>query len=601
MLLPPFSAADFLNASTHAPYRSAAVYRRLINYAAPRWRVFVVAVISMVIFAASESLGIPWLVKTLTNTFEQRNPKVIAWLPFAVLGLFLLRAVANFIAAYAMASVGQGVVAKLRHQVFAHLLIVPVGHHDRARNADLQAKLTYHASQVAESTSSVLTSMIKDGLTAIGLLGFLFYTSWKLTLCVLLLAPLVSALISWVNRRFRTVSTRIQNSMGSINHSADEAITGRRVLKIYGGESLALRGFEKLNDYLRVQSMKMTAASAASVSSLELIAAFAGAIIIYIATLPSMLNVMSAGTFVSFIVAMMQLRQPLSSMTGMSEKIQRGLAAGADLFQFLDTPKELDSGTRELLRAQGALRFEDLRFAYSRDADAALNGISLDIAPGKTVAFVGKSGSGKSTLLSMIPRFYDPDSGRLLLDGADLREYKLADLRRQIALVDQNVVLFNASIGENIAYGQEGVSRERIEQAAQRAYAWEFIQKLPKGLDTQIGQDGLMLSGGQRQRIAIARALLKDAPILILDEATSALDTESERYIQQALEELVRGRTTLVIAHRLSTIQSADLIVVMQAGRIAEAGTHTELLAREGAYAALHRLQFRESAIEAVA
>lgn len=590
-----------MNAPADAPYRSAAVYRRLLGYAAPRWRIFVLAVASMVVFAASESLGIPWLVKRLTDTFAQRDPQVIAWLPFAVLGLFLLRALANFVSAYAMASVGQGVVARLRHEVFAHLLVVPVGHHDRARNADLQAKLTYHASQVAESTSTVLTAVIKDGLTAIGLTAFLFYTSWKLTLCVLLLAPLVSVLVRWVNRRFRTLSTRIQSSIGGINHSADEAITGRRVLKVYGGESLALAGFARLNDYLRRQSLKLAAAGAASVSSLELIAAIAGAIIIYVATLPGMLAAMSAGTFVAFVVAMMQLRQPLSSMASLSEKIQRGLAAAADLFGFLDTEAESDRGTRELARARGALRFEDLHFAYSGQARPALDGVTLDVAAGTTVAFVGRSGSGKSTLLSLIPRFYDADAGRVLLDGAELREYRLADLRRQLALVDQNVVLFNASIGENIAYGKPGAAQSEIEAAARRAGAWEFIRPLPQGLQTPVGQDGVMLSGGQRQRLAIARALLKDAPILILDEATSALDTESERSIQAAIEELVRGRTTLVIAHRLSTIQNADRIVVMDAGRIVETGSHAELLARGGAYASLHRMQFRETAVEAAA
>ena len=338
----------------------------------------------------------------------------------------------------------------------------------------------------------------------------------------------------------------------------------------------------------------MTATAAASNGSLELIAAVGVSLLVWLATQPEMLETMTPGTFVSFIGAMLMLRQPLSAMTGLSEKLQRGLVAGADLFAFLDTPAENDHGQRALARARGDLCFEDVRFAYSAEARPALSGVSLDIPAGRTVAFVGKSGSGKSTLLSLIPRFYDPDSGRVLLDGHDLRDYPLLDLRRQIALVDQNVVLFNATVGENIAYGAPEVSREAIETAARRAYAWDFIAGLPQGLDTPIGQDGAMLSGGQRQRLAIARALLKDAPILILDEATSALDSESERAIQQALEELVKGRTTLVIAHRLSTIQNADLIVVMHEGRIVEQGSHAELLARGGAYAALHRLQFRE-------
>jgi subfamily B ATP-binding cassette protein MsbA len=584
-----------MNDAVAQAYRPAAVYRRLLRYAAPRWRVFLLALLSMVVFAVSESAGIPWLVKQLTDSFVTRDPKVIAWLPFAILGLFLLRGAAGFISAYAMAWVGQGVVARLREQLFEHLLLVPVAQHDRTRTADLQAKLTYHASQVADSTSSVLTSIIKDGLTAIGLVGFMFYTSWRLSLCVLLIAPLVSLMVNWVNKRFRTVSGRIQNSMGGINHAADEAVTGRRVVKVYGGESLALNAFRALNDYLRRQSLKMTAASAASVSSLELIAAVGVSFLVYLATLPEMLRAMTPGTFVSFIVAMMQLRQPLSSMTSMSERIQRGLVAGADLFAFLDTPLEKDSGSLALTRARGAIRFEDVRFAYRDDAAPALDGVTLDIPAGRTVAFVGRSGSGKSTLLSLIPRFYEPDSGRILLDAHGLAEYRLRDLRRQIALVDQNVVLFNATIAENIAYGlEQAPPRERIERAAREAYAWDFIQQQPQGLDTPIGQGGGMLSGGQRQRIAIARALLRDAPILILDEATSALDTESERYIQQALEQLKRGRTTLVIAHRLSTIQNADLIVVMQDGRVVEQGAHAELLARGGVYAALHRLQFRE-------
>ena len=592
-LIPP---AGFVKASASVPtaFQPWPVYRRLMRYAAPHWRTFVVALLSMVLFAASE-VSVARLIKPLTDgSFIDRDPEIIRWMPWAILGLFLLRGVVGFVSTYAMASVGQAVVSQLRQQVFAHMLNLPVAHHDRSRTADLQAKLTYHTGQIAETASTVFAQGIRGLLTAIGLVGLMLYTSWKLSLFVLVIAPLVSFSVSWVNRRFRTISSRIQASVGGITHAADEAISGRRVVKIYGGEKLALGAFAKLDDYLRRNSLKMTAAGAASNGSLELIAAVGVSLLVWLATQPSMLETMTPGTFVSFVGAMLMLRQPLSAMTGLSEKLQRGLVAGADLFAFFDTPVEPDQGTRPLVRARGEIAFDQVRFAYSSEAREALSGVSLEIPAGKTVAFVGKSGSGKSTLLSLIPRFYDPAAGRVLLDGHELRDYPLRELRRQIALVDQNIVLFNASIAENIAYGAPGVSRAAIETAARRAYAWDFIQALPQGLDTPIGQDGIMISGGQRQRLTIARALLKDAPILILDEATSALDSESERAIQDGLEELMKGRTTLVIAHRLSTIQRADLIVVMHEGRIVEQGSHAELLARDGAYAALHRLQFRE-------
>ena len=584
-----------MSADTVAPTTPMQVYKRLLRYAAPHWRVLAGAMVAMVIYAATETATMRLVQPLLDGSFVKRDPEITRIVPWAVLGLFVLRALSSFASVYAMAWVSQQVVSRLRGEVFDQVLYLPISHYDKTRNADLLVKLTYHVGQIADSATSVLSSMVKDGLTIVGLLGVMFFNSWKLTLISLVMAPIVATSVRYVARRSRMLSKRLQESMGGVTHVADEAITGRRVVKIYGGEQAEASRFRQVNDYIRRQSMKLVVTSSGSSNTIQIIAGIAVSIIIYLATSDNWMRQMSPGTFVSFLAAMLALRGPLNSLSGVNERLQRGIAAGTDLFTFLSTPRETAGGTRTLERASGNIRFEDVHFRYAEDARPALAGVSLDVKPGQTVAFVGKSGSGKSTLLSLLPRFYDPQAGRILLDGGDLLEYQLKDLRRQIALVDQNVVLFNATVAENIAYGvADRVSREEILDAAKAAYAWDFVEKLPNGLDTPVGQNGVALSGGQRQRLAIARALLKNAPILILDEATSALDTESERYIQAALEKLVKGRTTLVIAHRLSTIQNADLIVVMQDGRVVESGKHDELLALGRVYAGLHHMQFAE-------
>jgi subfamily B ATP-binding cassette protein MsbA len=579
--------------TTASAYTDKAVYRRLLRYSAPHWKVFLVAVLGMVLFAAVDTAFIRLIQPLTDGSFVHKDPEIMRIVPFAILGLFVLRGVAHFTSTYGMAWVAERVVLRLRGEVFDHLLRLPVSHYDKTRNADMLIKLTYQTTQVALSGTTVLTALIKDGLTIIGLLAVMLYMSWQLTIVALCVAPFVAGSVRFVSKRFKVINTRLQASMGGVTHVADEAITGRRVVKVYGGEAYEADRFREVNDFIRRQSLKLVASSSGANGVVQLIAAVAVAAIVYLAISGDM-RVATPGTFVAFIGAMLAIRAPLNALTGIADKLARGLVAAADLFQFLDLAPEQAGGTRTLERARGEIRFDDVRFCYGGDAvKAALDGVTLEVKAGQTVAFVGRSGSGKSTLLSLLPRFYDPTSGGVSLDGHDVREYRLADLRRQIALVDQNVVLFNASVADNIAYGvRDQVSREQVIEAARAAYAWDFIEKLDNGLDTLLGQDGVNLSGGQRQRIAIARALLRNAPILILDEATSALDTESERYIQQAIERLVQGRTTLVIAHRLSTVQRADLIAVMQDGRIMETGRHADLLAHNGLYAALHQMQF---------
>ncbi|MES2490589.1 MAG: lipid A export permease/ATP-binding protein MsbA [Pseudomonadota bacterium] len=573
------------------------VYRRLLGYAAPHWRVFILAVLGMVMCAAVDTGFLALMKPLLDVSFVGKDIESTRWIPPIIIGMFLARGLGGFMSTYGMAWIGRRVVTDLRGEVFNHLLKLPVRFYDQSSSGQLISRLTYHVEQVADATTTSLTAIIREGLTLIGLLSWMLYLNWELSLFCFVLGPIIAMITGYVSRRFRKISHRIQESVGSVTQAAEESIGSQRVVKVYNGQDFEAAEFKRINEHNRFLSLKVKATAAGSSAVVMFIAAFAVAAIVYFATQPEMLATISAGTFVSFLGAMIGLMNPIKALSGVNEKMQRAVVAGQDIFHLLAEPAEQDGGTRELKRARGQIEFKDVRFRYREELGDALRGVSVTVEPGQTVAFVGRSGSGKSTLLALLPRFYDVDGGVILLDGHDLREYPITGLRNQIALVDQQVRLFNASIADNIAYGMaEMPSREKIIEAAKSAYAWDFIEKLPEGLDTHIGQNGLMLSGGQRQRIAIARALLKDAPILILDEATSALDTESERYIQAALEKLVIGRTTLVIAHRLSTVQSADKIVVMQDGRIAESGRHAELLEKGGIYAALYRMQFEEDA-----
>lgn len=583
-------------------YSPLAVYRRLIGYAIPHWRIFIVAVIGMIMCAAVDTGFLALMKPLLDVTFVGKNLEATRWIPLIIIGLFVARGIGGFMSSYGMAWIGRRVVTDLRGEIFNHLLKLPVRFYDRSSSGQLISRLTYNVEQVADATTGSLTAVIREGLTLVGLLGWMLYLNWKLSLFCFVLGPIMAVIVRYVSHRFRKISHRIQESVGSVTQAAEETISAQRVVKIYNGQAYEAAEFKRINEHNRFLSLKVTATSSGSSSLIMFIAAFAVAAIIFYATQPKMLATISPGTFVSFLAAMLGLMNPIKALSGVNERLQRAVVAGQDIFRLLAETPEPTGGTRELVQARGQIEFRDVSFRYRDDLGDALRGVSVTIQPGQTVAFVGKSGSGKSTLLALLPRFYDVDGGMILLDGHDVREYPTERLRQQIALVDQQVRLFNASIAENIAYGMADLPpREKLIEAAKAAYAWEFIEKLPQGLDTQIGQNGANLSGGQRQRIAIARALLKDAPILILDEGTSALDTESERYIQAALEKFSVGRTTLVIAHRLSTVQRADKIVVMHEGRIAESGKHAELLEKNGIYAALYRMQFEDDAVPALA
>ena len=569
------------------------LYFRLLRHVRPYWRTFAIGVLGIVVVAATEP-ALPALLKPLLDgVFVNKDPWVIHWTPVFIVGLFVLRGLAEYVAQFALSWVGNRLVMDLRGIMFRKLLTLPARYYDDQASGNLISRLTFDVMQVTTAATSVLTAVFKDALVIVGLLGWMFWLNWKLTLLSLVMTPVIVLVVRVISVRLRNSSRQVQQQMGDMTQVIQETIEGHRVVKLFGGQDYEQKRFDEQANNVRRQLMKQVAASAASVPIVQFIAALALATIVYLATQQSNTDQITVGGFVSFITAMLMLTAPLKRVTSVNEPLQRGLAAAESVFALIDQHSETDAGKVDPGRVRGEIRFEQVRFAYGADGRHALDGIDLTIAPGETLALVGASGSGKTTLANLVPRFYQPTGGRILLDGHDIAGLKLSALRANIALVSQDVVLFNDTVAANIAYGaMNQFSRADIIAAAEAAHAMEFIKQMPQGLDTMVGENGVKLSGGQRQRLAIARALLKNAPVLILDEATSALDTESERHVQAALEVLMRGRTTIVIAHRLSTIENAHRIVVLDGGRIAESGAHAELLARGGKYAQLYRNQF---------
>ncbi|EIU7748059.1 lipid A ABC transporter ATP-binding protein/permease MsbA [Vibrio vulnificus] len=554
-----------------------------------------VAVVALIINAVSDTYMVSLLKPLLDEGFGSAESDFLRTLPLLVFGLMFIRGISSFVSTYCLSWVSGNVVMQVRRMVFNHYMQMPVSYFDKEKSGSLLSRITYDSEQVSAATSQALVSIVREGTSIIGLLVLMFYNSWQLSLVLILVAPVVAWAIGFVSKRFRKISKNMQTTMGIVTSSAEQMLKGHKVVLSYGGQEVEKSRFDVVSNQMRQQSMKLITAQAAANPIIQMIASIAIVVVLYLASVDTIKDQLTPGTFTVVFSAMFGLMRPLKALTNVTSQFQRGMAAAQTLFALVDLEPEKNTGTYSVERAKGEVNVKDISFTYEGAEKPALSYVSFDIPRGKTVALVGRSGSGKSTIANLFTRFYDVDSGEIQLDGVDVRDYELKNLRTQFALVSQNVHLFNDTIANNIAYAAgDKYSREDIERAAELAHAMEFISKMENGLDTVVGENGASLSGGQRQRVAIARALLRDAPVLILDEATSALDTESERAIQSALDELQKNKTVLVIAHRLSTIEKADQILVIDDGSVVERGSHSELIEKDGAYAQLHRIQFGE-------
>lgn len=552
-----------------------------------------VAVIALIINAVSDTYMISLLKPLLDEGFGSAESDFLRTLPLIIFAMMFIRGVSGFVSTYCLSWVSGNVVMEIRRKIFSHFMHMPVSFFDKEQTGALLSRITYDSEQVSAATSKALVSIVREGASIIGLLTLMFWNSWQLSLVLFAVAPLVAWAISIVSKRFRKISKNMQTSMGHVASSAEQMLKGHKVVLTYGGQDLEKHRFDKVSNQMRQQSMKLVTAQAAANPIIQMIASVAIVVVLVLASVDSIKAELTPGTFTVVFSAMFGLMRPLKALTNVTSEFQRGMAASTTLFGLMDLDTEQNMGTLKPETVSGDVAVKDVTFTYEGAEKPALDNVSFNIPKGKTVALVGRSGSGKSTIANLFTRFYDVDSGSIELDGHDIRDYELKNLREHFALVSQNVHLFNDTVANNIAYAaEEKYSREQIEHAAKLAHASEFIEGMENGIDTVVGENGASLSGGQRQRIAIARALLRDAPVLILDEATSALDTESERAIQSALEELQKDKTVLVIAHRLSTIEQADEILVVDDGQIVERGPHAELIAHDGAYAQLHRIQF---------
>lgn len=556
----------------------------------------IVSAIALVLNALINS-GLIYLLKPLLDEgFGKADHSFLKLMAVLVIVFVIFRGLTNYVATYCLAWVSGKVVMTIRRKIFKHLMYMPVSYFDKNPTGRLLSRVTYDSEMVASSSSGALVTIVREGAYLVSLFVVMIYTSWQLSVVLFILAPIIGGLIGVVSKIFRKLSRQIQNSMGALTVTTEQMLKGHKEVMSFGGQKVEEERFAKVSNDMRRSGMKVVSADGISDGLVQIIASFALSAVLYVATFPEMMTEnLTAGSFTVVFSSMMAMLRPLKSLTNVNAQFQRGMAACQTLFEFLDLPIEKDLGTHQPEKVKGEVRFNNVTFCYEDKEQAVLKNITFEIPQGKTVALVGRSGSGKSTIANLLTRFYDIEQGEILLDGVNIQEYKLANLREQCSIVSQQVHLFNDTIANNIAYAAtDKYSREEIEAAAKAAYVMEFAEKMENGLDTLIGENGAGLSGGQRQRLAIARALLRNSPVLILDEATSALDNESERAIQKALEQVQKDRTVLVIAHRLSTIENADEIIVLEQGEIKEKGTHSELLAKNGAYKQLHSLQFSD-------